>query len=54
MITLLAQTTVEAASLTYETMQLCMAAGLGTWVVPITGLVLLRMAKKGARSGSVL
>lgn len=51
MITLFAQTTVDAAAITVETFGICVAAGIGTWVIPITILAIFRVAKKATNTG---
>jgi len=48
---LLAQTVVEAPAISLDTMQVCIAAGVGTWVIPIIILALFRVARKGASTG---
>jgi len=48
-------TDVAAAGIDLTTLQLAFAAGIGLWVIPISILALMTVARKGANaSGSVL
>jgi len=51
---IIAQTTVDAGSITLEMMQAAMAAGVATWIIPISCVVLLRIARKGTKTGGTI
>lgn len=43
-----------APSLTYDGWQAAMAAGLAVWIIPIFGVTIMRIAKRGARTGGTV